>query len=130
MQAISYETEAVKRSILPSYMGFCKQGVAPKTLEIDMSSDPCKVKRQHIQGVPLAAILCFASYDSLERRNLSSMFDEAQMRRDSDCRNLLKIYGSLGTRVGLVNGSGVSHNDLHADNIIISKEGIPYIIDW
>jgi tRNA A-37 threonylcarbamoyl transferase component Bud32 len=131
MDTINYETDRVRKEVVPFFIHFSEKGIVPKILRTDDRTTTHEIiRREHIDGVPLASILCFLGYKGNELKKLTEIFDENYLSRNSRPEVLTSIYGQLGSFVGYVSKCNVCHNDLHTENVVIEKEGRPYIIDW
>lgn len=131
MEAImEYECEKVRSEVFPFFKEFSDRGIVPKILSVDKSSPVYSIRREHVIGVPLAAVLCYLVYRDESLENLKQIFNEEWMSKNSGEDALVEIYRKLGSMVGYTTRRKIAHNDLHTENVVVNVNGRPYIIDW
>ena len=55
------------------------------------------------------------------------------LRDDLDAmspEDAVELFQSLGTQIGLLHSAGIVHGDLTTSNIVVTKSGLPFIVDF
>jgi len=65
--------------------------------------------------------------NAVRKANISKLIDFLKRHDYSISESIVK---SIGIAIEALNTSGIYHTDLHERNIMITKEGIPYIVDF
>jgi hypothetical protein len=84
-----------------------------------------KVHKWHLCGCNSAVYLV------MEMDKISGMTLGSWLRKKTrGIKELDDMYASVKKKIQKMKASGVTHNDLHADNVMIDKSNVPWIIDF